>query len=75
MIFIQNFNHIIFSIKKSLIGTLSNQKVIGMIGPLDYHKGHNFILEVIKKLDINKYIFVIVGKGIMFNSIKSKFIR
>lgn len=40
-----------------------NKLIIGMIGPLDSHKGHNFILKIIRKLDTSKYIFIIVGKG------------
>lgn len=52
------FNH------NSLKSTnFKNKIIIGMIGPLDSHKGHNFILKIISKLDINKYIFIIVGKG------------
>ena len=43
----------------------SNRLLIGMIGPIDPHKGHASIIEVFKKSEIlrNKAHFIIVGAG------------
>ena len=54
---------------------LQNKIVVGHVGVFNEQKNHLFLLEVIKKLkesNPNKYKFVLIGDGILYNTIIEK---
>mgnify|MGYP001476632701 CR=1 FL=1 len=64
----QNFDLLSLDIFKNI--NFKKKIILGMIGPLDDHKGHYFVLDLLKDIDKEKFIFIIVGKGKNYSQLK-----
>lgn len=57
---------------ESLIGEIQNKIIVASVGRVTERKGHKYIIEAIKKIKDNDFVFVIIGDGDYLHNYKEQ---